>query len=199
MKPTDLKNGMMLYTRGNDKKYYIINGYVYYGYINHSLEMICTLASFMEKYNDNFTYCCCKDNDKDITKIFNINGELLWDEVNWNKVPIDTKVLVKDDDNNKWIRRHYAGYDEEKKLFIAFTDGGTSWTTKDTTEWAQCKLEDEEDKEKLEDKEISANDLNEEFSEFCKKSFPHCKNCKYDMDNLCKMKWLLDTYKLTKK
>ena len=54
-------------------------------------------------------------------------------------------------------------------------------------------------KEKLEQKEISAYDLDKEFGEFCQKSFPHCRNCKYDMDNLCKIKWILDTYNLTKK
>lgn len=195
MKISDLKNGMMLYTRSNNKKYYIVvNEYIYSGCKGCNLTIECTLQNFIKKYDDDFNYTYCNNKDKDIIKILDITGKPIWTRTDWSEVPIDTKVLVKDYDNNNWIKRHYAGYDEEKDLFKAFTDGGTSWTTKDTTEWLQCKLEDEED-----NKEVSADEINKEFSEFCQKSFPHCRNYKYDMDNLCKIKWILDTYNLTKK
>ena len=195
MKISDLKNGMMLYTRSNNKKYYIVvNEYIYSGCKGCNLTIECTLQNFIKKYDDDFNYTYCNNKDKDIIKILDITGKPIWTRTDWSKVPIDTKVLVKDYDNNNWVKRHYAGYDEGKDLFKAFTDGGTSWTTKDTTEWLQCKLEDEED-----NKKVSANEINEEFSEFCQKSFPHCRNCKYDMDNLYKIKWILDTYNLTKK
>ena len=198
MKKTDLKNGMSYCTR-NNVKHYIINNLIYGERDANLVQEVDDYERFIQYHYDDKLLCSFDKND-DIVAICDVDGKQIWSRVDWSKVPVDTKVLVRDSDNAKWTKRHYACFDKEKDLFRAFTDGGTSWTTKDTTGWIQCKLDSEEDnKEKLEQKEISAYDLDKEFGEFCQKSFPDCRNCKYDMDNLCKIKWILDTYNLTKK
>ena len=198
MKKIDLKNGMSFETKEGNI-YFIIQENLYRRTERLSLELSGSFKVHVEDgyYND---LRHKTDYNKNIMKVYDINGNQIWSRIDWSKVPIDTKVLVRDGDNDEWFKRHYAGYNEEKNLFKTFDCGFTSWTTNSTTSWIQCKLEGEEDnKEKSEQKEISAYDLNEEFGEFCKKSFPHCRDCKYDMDNLCKIRWILDTYNLTKK
>ena len=67
------------------------------------------------------------------------------EEVDWSKVPIDTPVLVSDDNEN-WCKRHFAYYRD--KRIRAFKSGLTSWTINDLSEvsgWKYGKLlEDEE-------------------------------------------------------
>lgn len=67
------------------------------------------------------------------------------EEVDWSKVPIDTKILVSDDNEN-WCKRHFAYY-RDKRIWV-FNNGLTSWTIKDlseVTDWGYGKLlEDEE-------------------------------------------------------
>lgn len=73
--------------------------------------------------------------------------ELEKEEVDWSKVPIDTKVLVSDDNGN-WVRSYFAGYDRENKVIYTFPLGATSWTNDGMgrIEWKYVKLykEDEE-------------------------------------------------------
>lgn len=47
--------------------------------------------------------------------------------VDWSKVAVDTPILVRDEENDRWLRRHFAKY--ENNLFFAFGDGKTSFTT----------------------------------------------------------------------
>lgn len=62
------------------------------------------------------------------------------EEVDWSKVPIDTKVIVSDDNEN-WYRRHFAYYRGER--IWVFRSGLTSWTINDLSEvsgWKYGKL-----------------------------------------------------------
>lgn len=64
--------------------------------------------------------------------------------VDWENVPVDTKVFVSDDGRN-WERRHFKCYDKEnnKGKCVCFADGRTSWSNKDNHEgigWGYCKL-----------------------------------------------------------
>ncbi len=63
------------------------------------------------------------------------------EEVDWSKVPIDTKVLVSDDNGN-WVRGYFAGYDRRNKVIYTFPLGATSWTNEDMgrIEWRYVKL-----------------------------------------------------------
>ena len=67
--------------------------------------------------------------------------ELLWsieDEIDWDKVEVDTKVLVRDRPYNEWLKRHFAKY-ENGKVYV-FNDGRTSWSSRGITHWEETKL-----------------------------------------------------------
>lgn len=49
------------------------------------------------------------------------------DVVDWSKVPVDTLILVKGDDNC-WYHRHFAKYEDGR--IYAWRDGMTSWSLK---------------------------------------------------------------------
>lgn len=67
------------------------------------------------------------------------------EEVDWSKVPIDTKILVSDNKVN-WYRRYFAGIDRCTSERLAWLDGATSWADRSTRPWKHVKLykEDEE-------------------------------------------------------
>lgn len=70
--------------------------------------------------------------------------ELLWsieDKIDWNKVEVDTKVLVRDRPYNEWLKRHFAKY-ENGKVYV-FDDGRTSWSCGGITHWEETKLWEE--------------------------------------------------------
>ena len=62
--------------------------------------------------------------------------------ISWDKVPIDTKIFVRDDESDEWIPRHFAGY--ENGLVQAFPNGRSSFTLGDycdrLTSWIYAKL-----------------------------------------------------------
>lgn len=60
------------------------------------------------------------------------------EEIDWSKVPVDTPILVCDDNLTKWITRHFAKYKDN--LVYAWDGGGTSYTMKETTGWNYAKL-----------------------------------------------------------
>ena len=54
-----------------------------------------------------------------------VNSEYKEPEIDWNKVPVDTCILVTDSCDNI-IKRHFAKYDN--KIIYAYPDGRTSWS-----------------------------------------------------------------------
>ena len=60
--------------------------------------------------------------------------------VDWSKVPVDTPILVRDEDEEKFKKRHFAKYANEK--VYAWNMGTTSWTTDEScvTTWNCAKL-----------------------------------------------------------
>ena len=72
------------------------------------------------------------------------NSEYKEIEIDWDKVPVDTPVLVWDNDNKYKKKRYYAGRDGIK--FMAFDFGATSWSCdEETSSWFNCELAREED------------------------------------------------------
>lgn len=71
-------------------------------------------------------------------------------KVDWDNVPVDTLVRVRDCEDDEWVLRYFAGIDEEapKFRFMAWGDGTTSKTAYGNyTHWKYCELaEDVEDK-----------------------------------------------------
>lgn len=61
--------------------------------------------------------------------------------VDWSKVPVDTKVFVRDSDSESWYPRYFARF-KGGKIFT-WTNGVTSFSAKgldDVTWWNQGKL-----------------------------------------------------------
>lgn len=67
-------------------------------------------------------------------------SNLLWErkEVDWSKMPVDTKILVKDDRHTTWNKRYFAKYENGK--VYAFCHGATSWATSEISDWDYAKL-----------------------------------------------------------
>lgn len=62
-------------------------------------------------------------------------------EVDWSKVPVDTKIRVRERDSSPWYNRHFAYFNDG--LVHAFTVGRTSHTDEgrdDVTEWAFAEI-----------------------------------------------------------
>lgn len=62
-------------------------------------------------------------------------------ETDWSKVAVDTPVLVRNGECEKWIPRHFAKFEEGK--VYAFDNGTTRWTRWTSTfvsPWSYAKL-----------------------------------------------------------
>lgn len=65
--------------------------------------------------------------------------------VDWSKVPVDTKILVRDSETGQWSRRHFARY--EKNSVFSWRNGCTSYSVAgydDVTDWKYAKLAEED-------------------------------------------------------
>lgn len=64
-------------------------------------------------------------------------------EIDWSKVPVDTKILVSDD-GESWQKRYFASYNG--KCVFVFQNGCTSWSGGMITNiWKYAKLAEEGD------------------------------------------------------
>lgn len=61
-------------------------------------------------------------------------------KVDWSKVEVDTRVLVRDKEDDNWDKRYFAKY--ENGIIWAWNDGKTSFTSFncEMTEWKYAKL-----------------------------------------------------------
>lgn len=99
---------------------------------------------------------CCDNDDIEACEECVFNGECgseenirnwlnaEYQEVDWSKVPIDTKILVSDDKIN-WYRRYFAGIDRCTNERLAWLDGATSWANRSTRAWKHVKLYKEDE------------------------------------------------------
>lgn len=61
--------------------------------------------------------------------------------VDWSKVPVDTKILVKNYEGRAWVKRYFAKYKNGK--VYAFSNGADSFTVEDencVADWEYAKL-----------------------------------------------------------
>ena len=66
--------------------------------------------------------------------------------VDWSKVPVDTKVLVRNNKDEEWEKRHFAEYKDG--MFYCWYDGKTSFTSDATIKkigWNFAKLYEREE------------------------------------------------------
>ena len=78
----------------------------------------------------------CKEKTKDWSE-----QEYVEPPVDWSKVPVDTKILVRDSEDEEWRKRHFAKF-EDGKIF-AWTSGETSFSSENSdsiTWWMKAKL-----------------------------------------------------------
>lgn len=69
-------------------------------------------------------------------------------EVDWDNVPVDTLVRVRDLESEEWTLKYFKGIDEEapESRFMAWDNGATSKTAYGNyTHWEFCELVEDED------------------------------------------------------
>ena len=64
-------------------------------------------------------------------------------ETDWNKVEIDTPILVRDCECEKWLKRYFAEYKDG--VVYAWNGGATSWNEDYMTGWKYAKLAESEE------------------------------------------------------
>lgn len=65
--------------------------------------------------------------------------------VDWSKVPVDTKILVRDSEDGRWEKRHFARY--ENNIVFAWDSGCTSYSAygcDNVAGWKYVKLAEED-------------------------------------------------------
>ena len=78
---------------------------------------------------------CCECR---VLQIVWLLGEYKEPEVDWSKVAVDTPILVRQDKNGDWLKRHFAKY-KNGDVYV-WADGRTSWTGAAEIKWKYAKL-----------------------------------------------------------
>ena len=184
MNKSNLKNGMHVKLRGGSireyyKGYFIGVEYNELGYIDfYDIDL---------KHNT--------ESELDIMEVFDEDNNTIWErekEVDWSKVPVDTKVLVSDG-GKYWYKRYFMKYGDG--MYYTFPDGLTSWSANEedgVIKWKYYKLA-----EKPKEEEVTFYDIEKEMNQYC-----HDQNedriCQQECDT-CGMKYILANYNLTRK
>ena len=72
-------------------------------------------------------------------------------EVDWNKVPVDTLVLVREREDEEWLLRYFKGINDKhlRRRYEAWESGATSKTANGKYLcWTYCELVEDEDNDK---------------------------------------------------
>lgn len=198
MVKSDFKNGMSFKTRYGDKCY-IIDSKVYRNSDKDEsiLGLWGSLEECLKSYDNELLVLHESPHGADIMEVYDIENNLIWerDEIDWTKVPVDTKVLVRASQKHRWDKRYFAKY-ENGKVFT-FVNGYTSWSVSNTkflTSWEYARLAEIDEPKK----EVTLEDLREKHNkEHRKHSCTRCYYNKYDEN--CMFAWLLDNYNVTEK
>lgn len=195
MRLEDLKNGMS-YKNRDDEIFYIINDKVFVKADIITLRYHRELYQELEYYDEDFKW---SSNKKwDIMEIYDCDNKLIWKrkEIDWSKIPVDTKVLVKNDENGEWNKRYFAGFINGE--VTTFSNGMTSWSTSRSNNpilvsWKYAKL--------VENKKVkneNIEDIEKQFAEYCKGK--RCATeCGYYGSLSCILAWVLDNYNVSPK
>lgn len=195
MRLEDLKNGMS-YKNRDDEIFYIINDKVFVKADIITLRYHRELYQELEYYDEDFKW---SSNKKwDIMEIYDCDNKLIWKrkEIDWSKIPVDTKVLVKNDENGEWNKRYFAGFINGE--VTTFSNGMTSWSTSRPNNpilvsWKYAKL--------VENKKVkneNIEDIENQFAEYCKGK--RCATeCGYYGSLSCILAWVLDNYNVSLK
>lgn len=93
--------------------------------------------------------CCSDVRSCDVCRML----QMIWlmeeyeePETDWSKVEVDTQILVRNRENEKWLKRHFAEYEDGK--VYAWYGGFTRWTVSNNgsmTAWKYAKLAESEE------------------------------------------------------
>lgn len=143
----DLKTGMIIETKKRSK-YLVLRGNLPFMHYDTQNMMFMNIDGFLVGDSYNSALEIIKGQKEfDVIKIYepplssmeeifmNCNkGNLIWERpIDWSKVPIDTKVLVRDENNSRWRKRHFAKYENGK--IYTFSCGTTSWSVNESVAW----------------------------------------------------------------
>ena len=64
-------------------------------------------------------------------------------EVDWSKVKVDTPILVRDNEDSKWLERYFAKYEDNK--VYAWLGENTSYDACGVAKWKYAKLAESEE------------------------------------------------------
>lgn len=64
-------------------------------------------------------------------------------EIDWSKIKVDTPILVRDNKDNKWLKRYFAKY--EDGLVYAWLGENTSYDACGVAKWKYAKLAESEE------------------------------------------------------
>lgn len=119
-------------------------------YRDEILEILKSESGVALDMHGNKVFACknsfCKDckfqDESDCTQSFIkwLYEEYQEPEIDWSKVPVDTKILVSYDGEH-WYKRYFAKY--EKGKVHCWSNGATSWTTPITLYCPYAKLAEE--------------------------------------------------------
>lgn len=179
MNKSDLKDGMVVTIRGGNQC--ILSG-------DFLFRNNFTISSTILDYNEDLT--SKKNKHSDIVKVFSVGKEKeLWKrkEIDWDKVPVGTKVMVKLDFDDEYQKAIFLC--NNSKYFLTYS------TDKGIEHWNYCKLA-EAPKE-----EVTAKELKNEFTKFCEVCGITCRGCKFSegLKEDCRTLWILDNYNVTRK
>lgn len=138
MNKQDIKNGMIFIERNNNK-YYVIEDRVFIKLKNKiALEFVQNLNTYLDIYNNELE--SLYNSNSDIIEVWDMNGNILWEkEEDWATVPIGTKVLVRNGEDETWQPRVFVNYrphyDCKFRTLLADLSG--------VQQWRFCKLIEE--------------------------------------------------------
>jgi hypothetical protein len=192
MNKNDLKNGMTLILR-NYRKRYIINNKVFGdGDDEFTLDLLGDLDDWLDRLDEDLKIKRKGASEYDIMRVLDCDNNVIWErrEVDWSKISVDTKVLVRNSKYGEWHRRYFAKY--EDGWVYCFDNGANSWNSNEISLWKYCKLAEEPS-----DK-VTIEELDNQFKKSCGRQ--NCCNCDYEsIDRECEFLWLMDNYNVTRK
>lgn len=138
MNKSDIKNGMIFIERNNDK-YYVIEDRVFIKLKNKiALELVQNLNTYLDMYNNELE--SLYNSNSDIIEVWDMNGNVLWEkEEDWAAIPIGTKVLVRNKEDEVWQPRVFVNY----RPHYYYTFRTLLEDLSGVQEWRFCKLIEE--------------------------------------------------------
>lgn len=193
MNKSDLKDGMVVELR-NGRKLLVMDNLLFDKKYVKEVELdefVDTLFYIGE--NEGFDIIKVYENARPFIET---NCKPIWErekEIDWNKVPVGTKVLVSDYGKN-WYEHWFIKYNFEKEGEFKFKC--IDIKSEQIHNWKLCKLA-EEPKEEVE--LVNIGELEIKYEKFKDVNCNECRYCKYEKSNECKFAWLLDNYNVTRK